>query len=130
MRRLTFAPLILGLVGIVAACKPAPVVETPPDPDDALYNYLQPSKDQMGVLLKDADTARYKDVWASRFVAGDGQSAFVFCGNVNSKNGMGAYTGYQRFVATGDLAEVEEEYSDFGQLWNLMCANPVRKISF
>lgn len=42
-------------------------------------------------LLKDPESARFKEVYVAR----DGVS---ICGAVNSKNSMGGYVGFQRFI--------------------------------
>ena len=49
------------------------------------------------------------------------------CGEVNSKNSFGAYTGFQRFIAVKDFALLEHDSSSiehtelFNQLWAASC---------
>ena len=45
------------------------------------------------------------------------------CGEVNSKNSLGGYVGYQRFVSAGkaELTFLEEEAADFSGVWNRFC---------
>lgn len=47
----------------------------------------------------------------------------VVCGQVNSKNRMGGYGGYQHFISAGvdELTFLEEEQPDFANLWNEVC---------
>ncbi|AUC08280.1 hypothetical protein BVG18_08495 [Acinetobacter lwoffii] len=61
--------------------------------------------------LKDPDSAKFRNM--------NGK-----CGEVNSKNSFGAYTGYKRFFATQSLViidDVNEDRSTFEKIWNDMC---------
>ncbi len=45
------------------------------------------------------------------------------CGEINYKRASGGYAGFQRFVAAGPVAQLEEEMSgeEFRRLWSVMC---------
>lgn len=46
------------------------------------------------------------------------------CGEVNSKNGFGGYTGYRRFIASSTIVAIEGENmdsSEFQKAWNQTC---------
>jgi len=46
------------------------------------------------------------------------------CGEVNSKNGFGGYTGFKRFIASSAIVAVEGENMDsdeFQKAWNQVC---------
>lgn len=45
------------------------------------------------------------------------------CGEINYKRATGGYAGFQRFVAAGPVALLEEEMSgeQFRRLWSVMC---------
>jgi hypothetical protein len=45
------------------------------------------------------------------------------CGEINYKNAAGGYIGFQRFVAAGPVAQLEEEMTaeQFRRLWSVMC---------
>lgn len=65
--------------------------------------------------LKDGDSAKFRNQWE-------------LCGEVNAKNSLGAYTGYQRYIMTKEKIYFENEYKDdlrsieaFDQLWNSEC---------
>jgi hypothetical protein len=47
----------------------------------------------------------------------------VTCGEINYKRATGGYAGFQRFVAAGPVAQLEEDMSgeQFRQLWSVMC---------
>ena len=47
----------------------------------------------------------------------------TICGEINYKRPTGGYGGFQRFVAAGPVAQLEEDMSDeqFRQLWSVMC---------
>lgn len=49
------------------------------------------------------------------------------CGEVNSKNGFGAYTGFRRYIATSpEMVIIEHESglspADFNKFWNQSCS--------
>ena len=52
--------------------------------------------EQLDAILKDPDTAKFKDAVAVAPPAAHG--GVFFCGLVNAKSGFGAYTGYTRFI--------------------------------
>ena len=47
-----------------------------------------------------------------------------YCGEVNSKNSFGGYTGFKRFISAGspDMTYLETEVKDFHLAWNKFCA--------
>lgn len=53
--------------------------------------------------LKDPDSAQFKDVYANYTE----EFQVVACGRVNSKNSLGGYTGFKRFVSNGKSAVIE-----------------------
>lgn len=61
-------------------------------------------------LLKDPDSAKF-------------QNMNGMCGEVNSKNSFGAYTGYQKFIASPDLVVLENETPEetFQEVWANLC---------
>ena len=52
---------------------------------------------------KDPDSAQFKDVYANYTE----EFQVVACGRVNSKNSLGGYTGFKRFVSNGKSAIIE-----------------------
>ena len=69
-------------------------------------------------LLKDGDSAKFKN-------------QYKMCGEVNSKNSFGAYTGFTKYIVTDDKTFFEEEYRDemgreiFIKLWNTSCNSKI-----
>jgi hypothetical protein len=60
----------------------------------------------------DPDGAQFRNVWAVRpagFATG-----FNFCGEVNAKNGFGAYTGFQAFLVVGQTVATPRSLGDEG----------------
>ena len=49
----------------------------------------------------------------------------VACGEVNSGNGFGGYTGFEHFISADDpsltYTYLERQVSDFAKLWNELC---------
>lgn len=81
--------------------------------------WMQRGMGAVRAKLKDGHSAKFRDVF---FVRGaDGIP--LTCGEVNSKNSLGAFGGFQRFVSGGDanLTFLEEEVSDFINVWDRFC---------
>lgn len=68
--------------------------------------------------LKDPGSAEFKGTF---FSTGKGGIP-VACGQVNSKNSLGAFIGYQRFVSGGEeLTFIENEVEGFDEVWTELC---------
>ena len=87
------------------------------------------AKDKMNDVLKDPDSARYKDVIGYTFTTDAGQTLYIFCGQVNAKNGLGGYMGYERFIATPKGGAVESGAGDFDSGWNQHCTGTPRPVT-
>lgn len=56
--------------------------------------------------LNDPDSAKFRDErYTGNWIPGYG----MLCGELNAKNAMGGYTGYQKFVATGLAVRLASE---------------------
>ena len=114
----------LVAVGLLVGCGEAQketqkVVSTGELSSGKQQSWIRVGKDSVRSKLKDGDSAKFKDVFFSQ--GKDGVP--VSCGWVNSKNGFGAYGGYQRYIATNraELTFLEEQISDFQVAWNRFC---------
>lgn len=80
--------------------------------------WIEETKDGVRRRLKDAGSAEFRNVFFNEYEDGP-----IVCGEVNSKNGFGGYTGFQHFVGSGTkLVFLEEEVDGFSEVWNEMCA--------
>lgn len=83
--------------------------------------WIHLGKQLVAAKLKDPDSAEFRGVYFHRGSKG----VPVTCGEVNSRNGFGGYTGYQRFISAGEpnLTFVEEQFAsgDFGEVWRMFC---------
>lgn len=81
--------------------------------------WVSMGKDAVRGKLKDPDAAKFKDTFFNR--GSDGIP--MTCGYVNSKNGFGAYIGYQRFISAAkpELTFLEEQVKGFDTLWQKFC---------
>lgn len=43
------------------------------------------------------------------------------CGEVNSKNNFGGYTGFKRYVAGGEYVAIDDNRDGFEDMWQLNC---------
>ena len=85
------------------------------EPTEAELNSFREIKAQESVkaLLKDPSSAEFRNMNG-------------ICGEVNSKNSFGAYTGFVRFIGTPDITVIEGENSQvdqatFNEVWKKMC---------
>lgn len=85
------------------------------EPTEAELNSFRELKAQESVkaLLKDPSSAEFRNMNG-------------MCGEVNSKNSFGAYTGFVRFIGTPDLTIIEGEnpqvdQATFNEVWKKMC---------
>ena len=89
--------------------------------------WMERDKATVEAVLKDADSAKFEDVYISFM-----QDSPVTCGKVKAKNSFGGYTGFTEFVAAksagitvvrgdGQMAD-----SDFVKVWNAACNDPIR----
>ena len=85
------------------------------EPTEAELNSFRELKAQESVkaLLKDPSSAKFRNMNG-------------MCGEVNSKNSFGAYTGFVRFIGTPDLTIIEGEnpqvdQATFNEVWKKMC---------
>lgn len=98
-----------------------------PAGSEFLYNERDPKKvgwvlsgkQSIKQRLKDPDSAEFRGMFFADV------SAPVACGEVNSKNSFGGYTGYKRFVTgnSPDLTFVETDMDagEFDKLWKELC---------
>lgn len=83
---------------------------------DKEFYMTEASKDGVRARLKDPKSAKFKDVYYMDHVTP------VICGKVNSRNGFGGMSGFQHFLARGEvLVLFEKEADDFGDTWNKLC---------
>ncbi len=68
-------------------------------------------------LLKDSDSAEFRGIEYMRFKSGG-----YICGEVNSKNSFGGFSGWQHFISAGtQSAYLEEQVADFRGIWRDYC---------
>lgn len=94
----------------------------PPEKPSAveLTKFAVLSKYKIEERLKDPDSAVFRNVSVYRHPKSDG--GYVFCGEVNAKNGFGGMVGYERFVATPIAAVIESMGpTAFEKGWRDMC---------
>ncbi|WP_143761355.1 hypothetical protein [Sphingobium chlorophenolicum] len=89
------------------------------------------AEQNLRATLKDGDSAEFKDMFVSRIQGGN----LMLCGKVNAKNAFGAYTGFERFIASPNPSApsiIEGEAtglsrSQFQQAYSSVCTNPVMR---
>ncbi len=82
--------------------------------------WIEKGKSDVKMRLKDSSSAEFRDVFFNN------NGIPVACGEVNSKNSFGAYSGYQRFIYAGSVLTVLEEdvSDDIEAVWNKYCVKP------
>ena len=141
------AVIVVGLIAMISFCTPDGS-DTAPSPsndtsttsdssnategnpfDDVSEQRLWIIKSKEGIKkrLRDPDSAKFKNV---RFYSGGPLN--VVCGEVSAKNGLGGYSGYERFMASGDnedLASLASDATDSRKMdvaWNNLCVKAPR----
>jgi hypothetical protein len=84
-----------------------------------MHGYAYQTIDNLAGMLKDADSAEFRNVQVVESV-GELKGMKLVVGEVNSKNSFGGYTGFQAFVGTPALVSVESQMSadEFRKFWN------------
>lgn len=83
--------------------------------------WVERGKQVVKSKLKDPNSAEFRNVFFHR----GSDDIPVTCGEVNSKNSFGGFGGFQKFISAGsaEMTFLEEEVSDFWNLWNTLCAD-------
>ena len=80
-------------------------------------SWIRVNQDRLRAQLKDGESARFRNLFVSR--AG---GAPVACGEVNAKNALGGYAGFQRWLGAGSVGQfLETEVDDFRRVWASFC---------
>lgn len=84
-----------------------------PSEADLEFNRMVVSQGSVKKLLKDPDSAKFRNLKG-------------LCGEVNSKNGFGGYTGYKRYIGSPSITIIEGEtegvdLATFNEVWNKVC---------
>jgi hypothetical protein len=80
---------------------------------------MQKGMDAVKARLKNSSSAQFRNVHFHRSSNGIPMT----CGEVNAKDGLGDYIGFQRFISAGrtDLTLLENQAKDFPTVWNKFC---------
>lgn len=75
-------------------------------------------------VLIDSDSAKFRNVY---YVIAGGRTSFA-CGEVNSKNRLGGYTGFKGFITAGlkEYTFLEGETAAFDEWWKQVCVEGMR----
>ena len=68
-------------------------------------------------MMKDPDSTKFKNVFFNNTKAGGD----VVCGNFDSKNSLGAYSGYKRFISNGKTTFIEGQDTNIADIWTKIC---------
>jgi hypothetical protein len=86
--------------------------------DDNLYIEVQ--KEKIQNRLKDPASAEFKNTFVSRKMGSP-----IVCGQINSKNSFGAFSGFQRFISGGEIQVLESDMApgEMETTWFKVCGN-------
>lgn len=145
------AVIVVGLIAMVSFCTPGVSDNVPSSSTDTSSTsnndeaseenpfddvakqglWIVKSKEGIKKRLKDPGSAKFRDV---RFYSG-GKTPVV-CGQVNAKNALGGYSGFERFIASGDnediafLASDVEAGDTIDTAWKALCIKSPRDEAF
>ena len=112
--RIALGILVIFLVGLgIYQMTSSPSKTSKPSEQVTLANMQHLSEGYVKAQLKDPSSAQFKNQRGA-------------CGEVNSKNGFGGYTGFKRYIgASQSLVVVEGEHGltdvEFASLWEQAC---------
>lgn len=86
---------------------------------EVYWTHAKDSYESFKRTLNDPYSAQFRDVWMVKF-GEEGAVGSAVCGEVNARNGFGAYTGYQPFAATGDLSWTQD-HPNFAEQYRTIC---------
>jgi hypothetical protein len=115
----TVTAVLIGLFLVLFAYAwRVPVPSTAPRPIDAV-RAIAAGEAVARASVGDPESARFRHSFLSKT-----WKVPTTCGEINYKRATGGYGGFQRFVAAGPVAQLEEEMSSeqFRRLWSVMCA--------
>ncbi|MCF6780924.1 hypothetical protein [Stutzerimonas stutzeri] len=115
-RALLIVVVIAGALALAmrSGDRPAPSLGKVEQPSD--YAVIRVGQRAVEARLKDADSAKFRN----QFVGKSGTP----CGEVNAKNGFGAYNGFRRYIASGGgvaVVEGEMQADEFEEVWQRFC---------
>lgn len=104
-----------GLAAAIAltACKPSPEKAE----ERRKAELLAIAEDITKQRLKDPSSAEFRGLRVAK-------NGAVVCGEVNSKNSFGAFTGFRRVAIVKNLVAIEGEtmtLSEFSEVWHVSC---------
>lgn len=81
--------------------------------------WIDKGKESVKERLKDPSSAKFRNVYFNR----GKDNIPMTCGEVNSKNSFGGYSGYIKFISAGSSKNtfLETDVKDFHNLWNQFC---------
>ena len=123
MRRLrpvpvTVTAVLIGLfLSLFAYAWRVPAPSSAPRPIDSA-RAIAAGEAVARASVSDPESARFRFSFVSKT-----WKVPTTCGEINYKRATGGYGGFQRFVAAGPVAQLEEEMSgeQFRRLWSVMC---------
>lgn len=107
----------MRLIGVLAACAllvpTFAMAQQGPAPTRA---ELQTARAAVARLLRDPDSLRFRNV--TTYLQPNGVR--IFCGEFNSRNGLGGYVGYRGFMTIGRTVLAQRGYDDIrtSQFWH------------
>ena len=121
--------VVVGAFNLIPSCSSAGTDKTQNRAQDPFFVAVA-AEDNLKAELKDPGSADFR----GRFVSRVTDEGLALCGEVNSKNSFGGYTGFRRFVAgpfKGQPVAIENENADqkeFSKIWEAICSRPVQSL--
>lgn len=90
----------------------------PPSKELRDSSYIVRQQDSIRSILKDPDSADFKNSFVSHQ-----KGVPVVCGFVNAKNGFGGYGGFERFISGGSIHVIESQMAEgeMDEAWIRVC---------
>ena len=98
-------------------------------PDVSFLRYQGDSRSLLLENLRDPKSAEFRNVYLRESEI-EGKPSYVYCGEVNSRNGFGGFTGFEQFIASPAIAVIPSQMDDFKAAWKRLCSGVAEKAYF
>lgn len=108
-----------------AVAQTVPIVLVTPEDEAHAAALVESASDRLDSILNDYPTARFRNVRARLRQLSNGVRDIAVCGEMNAKNGFGAYTGWVGFALMGPPTDffVTSDNRRFSGSFDLICAS-------
>lgn len=88
--------------------------------DQDLEKFVEKAKKNVTEDLLDPDAAKFRNLEIRETSSSSGKKFITLCGEINTKNAMGAYTGFKKFSADNDSSIIVGSTSSYAAIQSIL----------